>query len=578
MSQIVQSHCPHCRAVLRIPAEWLDKPMRCKFCRNIFEARPRNGAAALPPTAISAAPVARAARPVARAAATAVTATPPAPAGPIFAPDATESHHAPRTRRPSGGKGKVVALAGCALLLVVAVPATVLIVALMGGFGTAIFDGNWIAIPDDFGEIAATDKPDAHGSAIAHHGNPKGSGNSRDKRNTGKKGGGHEKYGTMPRRALLINVCNYLYLNRVDPGRNRTTSLSALKELGISNAPLNVPPSQIFALSDEGNPPHPTEKSVVKNAIKDFCDTSRAQDRILILFAGHATEIDKDCYLIPIGGRKDDADTLLPLKWVYDQLVACKAQQKVLILDVFRFPPARGFELPGAGASDDGEMGEVFDNAILHPPPGVQVWSSCIKGQRSIEFEGGSVFLQALSRVRDGATMTGIDEGKNPLAINDKFVANINAKMKELIGPAFVQTSRLAGTPPATAVAYDVGEPVALPITLKSPIVQGENLASRAEVNSILQDIKRLPAVRKEALGRRGSAAQGGQPAAVPGQGAGEVQARRRQDAGHAARRIEQGQGRQGDGPHPLREGAPGARRGRRGDRDAGQERASGNA
>lgn len=490
MTQIVQSSCPHCRQVLRIPAEWLDKPMRCKFCRNIFEARARNGATPLPANAISAAALPRVAAPVNRAA---VTATPPGPASLVFAPDRTDSRASSRPRQRTGGNGKVFALIGCSMLALIAIPIAIVAVVLLGGLGTTILE--WTPGADDPAEVA--DKhPDGKQLVIVQNGNPKGKPKGKDQ-----KGPAKGKYGAMPRRALLVNVSNYLYLNRVDQGRSTSTSLSALKNHGISNAPLNIPPSQIFVLSDEGESPHPTELSVIKNAIKDFCETSRAQDRIIILFAGHATEIEKDCYLIPIGGRKEDPDTLIPLTWVYDQLAGCKAQQKVLVLDVFRYPPARGFELPGAGASDDGEMGEVFDNALQHPPPGVQVWSSCIKGQRSIEFEGGSVFLQALSRVREGAAMTGIDEGKNPLAINDGFVAKVNAKMKELIGTGFVQTSRLTGKPPSAGIAYDPSEPQAQPITLKAPIVLGGSLASYADINSILQDIKKLPAVRKERSG-----------------------------------------------------------------------------
>ena len=113
----------------------------------------------------------------------------------------------------------------------------------------------------------------------------------------------------------------------------------------------------------------------------------------MILFAGHGTEIDKDAYLIPISGRKENADTLLPLAWVYEQLEKCKARQKVLILDLFRFPPALGFELPGAGVSEEGEMGEVFDKKLQEPPAGVQVWSSCIKEPALDRIRGGQRFL-----------------------------------------------------------------------------------------------------------------------------------------------------------------------------------------
>jgi hypothetical protein len=513
MTQVVQARCPHCQNVLRIPADWLDKAMRCKFCKNTFEARTRPGEVPAMATAIAAAPVAKVAVPVNRAAlATAVGAGVP-PSDPLVFSTASSHNGAPLIARPkSGGSGKVLLLVGCGVLLLIGLPATAAIALLLGG-GVAL----WMH-ESDAPEVPILAKNDHGKDRIAKEGggkdalvvgkdgivkDPVGKDKKppvKDKDKGGKPPVG-EKFGKMPRRALLINVCNYLYLNRVDPGsKSQSTSLTALKDRGLSNPPLSIPASQIFSLSDEGDLPHPTELSVIRNAIKDFCDTSRPQDRIIILFAGHATETEKDAYLIPIGGKREDPDSMLPLAWVFDQLVACKAQQKVLILDVYRFPPARGFELPGAGASEEGEMGEVFDKVVQNPPAGVQVWSSCTNGQRSIEFEGGSVFLQALSRLREGgALMSGIASPKDPMPIDAGFVGKVNDKMKELLGPKYTQTSRLSGTAPKYVVAYDATEPQALPITLKAPIVAGD-LANRGEVNSILDEIRLLP-VRKSRTG-----------------------------------------------------------------------------
>src|SRR4029077_16315337 len=103
-----------------------------------------------------------------------------------------------------------------------------------------------------------------------------------------------------------------------------------------------------------------TSKAVIENAIAEFVETARGQDRIMILFTGHAIEIDKDAYRVPVEGNREDKTTLIPLAWVYDKLARCKARQKLLILDVFRYPPARGEELPGTG-----EMTEDFDAKLL---------------------------------------------------------------------------------------------------------------------------------------------------------------------------------------------------------------------
>src|SRR5262245_66358500 len=53
MTQVVQARCPHCRNLLRIPAEWLDRPMRCKHCRQVFQARDKAPAIAAGPAAMA---------------------------------------------------------------------------------------------------------------------------------------------------------------------------------------------------------------------------------------------------------------------------------------------------------------------------------------------------------------------------------------------------------------------------------------------------------------------------------------------------------------------------------------------
>lgn len=539
MSAVVQASCPHCQNVLRIPADWLDKPMRCKFCRNTFEARSKPSdtplpatiwpatampAVALPPTAFAAAPVARAAVPVANAVApTAVTAAPVAHGAAPFAIEPEPLIGSGARPRPKRGGGKVILLAGCAVLfLVLSVPAVLVAVLVFGSTGMFLTNSGG-------GPIADKDEGPLHGDAahdvIARNDLAKKDLARKDlvaadiaptdkdkEKKVGKKDKGGKPIepkgaGLLPRRALLISVDNYLYLNSVHYGSARSerypgSSPSALAAT-FPNPPLRIPATQVFELSDGGRVPHPTELSVIKNAIQDFLDTSRAQDRIVILFAGHGTEIDKEAYLIPISGRKEDAETLLPLSWVYDQMAKCKARQKMLVLDLFRFPPALGFELPGAGVTEEGEMGEVFDTALQKPPDGVQVWSSCIKEQRSIEFEGGSVFLQALNQtLQKGPAMTGFIEGNTPLPFNQAFVDKVNEHIKGEIGAQkLVQTSRLTGSAPADGAVYDPNEPLAQLVKLKQPVAPGGEAASYAEINNILDEIKMVPPTRRTRAG-----------------------------------------------------------------------------
>ena len=50
MTDAVHVHCPNCRNTLRIPVDWADRPMRCKFCRQVFMAHRKGASIAAPPT------------------------------------------------------------------------------------------------------------------------------------------------------------------------------------------------------------------------------------------------------------------------------------------------------------------------------------------------------------------------------------------------------------------------------------------------------------------------------------------------------------------------------------------------
>ena len=85
----------------------------------------------------------------------------------------------------------------------------------------------------------------------------------------------------------------------------------------------------------------------------------------MILFAGHTLELTKEVeekktdkkekddkeskteekkefYLVPMEGNKDEANSLISLSWLFDKLSKCRAKQKLLILDVCRYPHTRG--------------------------------------------------------------------------------------------------------------------------------------------------------------------------------------------------------------------------------------------
>ncbi len=560
MSQVVQAKCPHCQNVLRIPEEWLVKPMRCKHCKTTFQAKGKSSPNAASTNVPTAAPAlstkANATIPVAQMASTAVTTSPPTPPRPAsndpfggFEEEAPAEPTAAKPKKKKKGGGLLLLVGMFFFLFVLAAAAAGFVIYKFitpaGKSHTPIAQGN--DNPGDGApnrDHANADAPkDRNGNTDRIYDVPPGKDAAKkdgdkdkkkfkkDDSKRDKKEGPFKKpvftNDPFPRRALLISVNNYLMFNTVHygspegafPPKDKMifpgSSTGALRER-LARPPMYFPATQIFELSDgiaannKVVAPHSTQKSVLEITIKDFVDTAREQDRILVVYAGHATYLEekKEACLVPIDGNMKKPDSLLPLKWVLDQLAKCRAQQKVLVLDVFRFSPSRGFELPGLGEGAEGTMPEDFDKALQNPPPGVQVLCSCQKEQSSVELDGGSAFMQAFchSLLRDEGQLGGIAGPTQPIPV-EVLVVKINQRLKDLLagekvdGKPRVQVARLTGTA-GNSIGYEAKEALAAVITpFKPPTVAGGNVAGAAQVNNILDELRILPAVRDTRAG-----------------------------------------------------------------------------
>jgi hypothetical protein len=303
--------------------------------------------------------------------------------------------------------------------------------------------------------------------------------------------------GDFPRRLLAISVTNYLYANPVNYGSAASGREGRVHILvdRLANY-LHIPRTQTALLSDSAPQPQVPFKAVIENAILDFLDTSRAQDRIILLFVGHAAEIKGQPYLVPLEGELDKPEHLLPLSWVYDQLAKCRARQKVLMLDVCRFDPTHGEELP-----DGGVMGTNLDAALKAPPDGVQVISLCVAGQYSYEFDNaslsGGLALSQLARLTlrgrptqtpaDSLPLTHVAEAINSLTRFD--LASL---------PKAQQTVRLTGQEKPGEASYPA-EP-RQPLVIQAPLMLESDVASDDEVRRILAEID-VPPVKRSRTG-----------------------------------------------------------------------------
>jgi hypothetical protein len=259
----------------------------------------------------------------------------------------------------------------------------------------------------------------------------------------------------FPRRALIVSVHDYLYANPVMPGGDGENAVAEL--IPALQRGLNVPPDQIYHVSDAaGKNPLPPFKSVIERAVVNFLKTSRDQDRVLLVFIGHATEIHGESYLVPLEGDLSDPATLIPLWWVYEQLEGCKARQKILVLDGNRSNAAQGRVRPTPG-----EMGARFEAALKAPPAGVEVWSACSAKQFSHEFDGAplGVFLDNVRQVllRDDTSSGNDPDALIPL---ESLQAAVRKSMDAvLVKRRASQKAFVAGAAMAKGAPYDPDAP-----------------------------------------------------------------------------------------------------------------------
>jgi hypothetical protein len=450
MAQVVQAKCPGCQAILRIPANWIDQPIRCKSCGTVMQARPSSPALPAAPAAPPPLPPSRGAiktpppqkrqrsvvapnLPKQPPASKAVKkgAPPPLPKHAVAAPVAPAAPAAtfdfdgdgsgnesttPRRRRRRGGWTGTLVLLGILLLA--------------GGLTAAFWSRIQPMIAaigqklNNNGEVAEApeskkNEPPTHPSkppeknppsstptkgptkAPAPPTNPK---NPPSKPPVKPETPVVREGRTFPnRRALYVSIHNYLYANPIQnpnqvagrirgagPGIRAFDNLVPHLNFGLKIAPQNS-----LLLSDMAKEnPVPPMKGVIEQTVTDFLAAARPQDRVILFFVCHSAEINGKAYLVPIEGEFDNAASLIPLQWVYDQMAKCPARQRVLVLDVNRFNPGQGIERPISGP-----LGKGFEAQVKAPPEGVQVWASCGSGQQSLVTDGRpvGVFLDILS-------------------------------------------------------------------------------------------------------------------------------------------------------------------------------------
>jgi hypothetical protein len=164
---------------------------------------------------------------------------------------------------------------------------------------------------------------------------------------------------------------------------------------------------------------------MITGTLRSFCETSRAQDRVLLYFAGHAFEKDGKGYFAPLEGETSDAATVIPVADIYEMLKTCKATQRVVVWDVCRRNPARPRVRP-----DFGPMTEALARVLSASPPGIEVVLPCAPGEFALEYSepkgearlfAGSALHDALRQAFEDRAARKKPESDDPIPIAEMF-------------------------------------------------------------------------------------------------------------------------------------------------------------
>ena len=497
MSTAINATCPGCKKVLKVPTQWVNQVIRCKFCNMAMQIKPnlpqpQSGVKAnlTQQSSQSSGNAPQAPSAAGRNVVPPLPAVPPIPMNHAGAKSVTNQFGLTDVNYdPSYSskyrKKKVNWLIPVFVMLFMGILGVVVVMALPYlKDKLKDKDGEMAAVNGD-GKSKGGDKNDPAKDGE----NGKGAGKNR--KNNPAAGGSNAPF---PRRALVVSIHNYLYANPTQYG---------LMVQGMKNIPaitkyltnqMRVPQNQIMHLSDaaKDNPAPPT-KSVVESTITDFLKSSRKQDHLMLVFVGHAIENDGQVYLAPIEGDLTDPASLIPLSWLYKELDSCVAHQKILVLDVCRFSPTIGVERPG-GQPMSAKMEEV----IKVVPAGLQVITACSAEQRSMETDGEplGVFLDGFVDALQKGVQGQIQKQGDNIPIDKLFEATVKNVEVLAVEQKFKQTPKMYGAFKDNGAEFDPAEPMPpkLAITGLKPV----NKEGIALVKSVLEEIGTPPVKSSE--------------------------------------------------------------------------------
>jgi hypothetical protein len=479
MSTLLRANCPGCRNTLRIPEAWANQPVKCQKCGTVVRTT------TMIPQAVAATPVTYSPTPSYVPAPTPVAYQPEpmaySPPGVAFEPTTSGGMAfvpSETTRKYSGQKSNRGLYIVFTLLLL-----------LTGGGVTAFFKQDEIRLAlakltDKNQQSTLTTEPKTTTVTPA-------TGTTSSPFATASK--------RFPRRMLFMSVTKYLYCNTLHAGNTSNPDMVSIAARRLAyqwKVPMEKDNEQLFIVQDAGAKARPMLKPTIEEAVKEFCETSRAQDRVWIYFGGHAVIVGDKPYLVPVDGDLTEPETLIPLAEFWAKIQACPAQEKVVVFDVCRLNESGDKLRPGSDV-----MPEALEKALLDGPKDTQILLTASAGKNALEyrnsptdadFVGGSLFLSSLI----DAAATGKVKTPKELAPEEPLPVTVwqdaaKATMTKVAGSTGKDDPTLKARPatPNPTVAYNPEEAPAKRFEL-TPAPKG--LSSKA-LAAIIDPIDKIP-------------------------------------------------------------------------------------
>ena len=177
--------------------------------------------------------------------------------------------------------------------------------------------------------------------------------------------------------AVLIGVDGYEHAPQLEYSAETMEQLSQTLRRYAGYRSANVLPLLDSAYDTRR---HPTRRNV-QQQVPAWLSKAGADDRLVLVFNGHAWQDEQErLYLLPLDGDPDDlAGTAIRLSWLAEQLAACAAANKLVILDTRQSKPEQTASAVGVAAADLLEP--------LRSVPGVTALAASATGQASLIWE-----------------------------------------------------------------------------------------------------------------------------------------------------------------------------------------------